>query len=220
MPSSENPASSARRGPRPRPATKNPSREEKKAETRQRLLDAAAVLVAKQGAMGTSLDQIAERAGLTKGAIYSNFESKEDLLFALADSGELPAVDLGDVLDVDGSVADNLEALGATLARELSRVSERSWELALEIMHFATRNARARRKLAADQRRSHAEGGMALERLAASRNESLPMPGEQLDVILSALAWGLALHRAIDPKAVPDELFPAAFRLLAGPPSG
>lgn len=196
------------------------SREDKKAETRRRLLDAAAVLVARHGALGTSLDQIAERAGLTKGAIYSNFESKEELLFALADRAELPVVDLREVLHDDGSVADNLEAVGRAVARELSRASERTWQLALEVMHFATRNPVARRKLATSQREDHREGGAAIERLAATRGEGLPMPGEQLDVVMSALAWGLAQKRAIDPAAVPDELFPAAFRLLAGDASG
>lgn len=209
MPSASRPSS--------RPTKERRTREEKKAVTRRRLLDAASALVARQGALGTSLEEIAERAGLTKGAIYSNFDSKEDLLFALADEADLPVVDLHAVLQGDGSVADNLEEVGRAVARELSRASERTWQLAIEVMHFATRNPTARRKLAAAQRRDHKDGGAAIERLAASRGETLPLPGEQLDVVMSALAWGLAQKRSIDPNSVPDELFPAAFRLLAGP---
>ena len=194
-----------------------PSREEKKAATRKKLLDAAAVLVARDGAMATTLDAIAEKAGLTKGAVYSNFASKEDLLFALAEAAELPQVGLEDFFDPEQSLADNLERLGRALALELSSVSQRAWQLGLELEHFAQRNPRARRRLAAEQRRSRGEAASIWEALAASRGEPLPLPAEQLDVVVGALALGLAQKAAIDRSAVPDDLFAKAFRLLAGP---
>src|SRR5688500_18867190 len=130
------------------------SREEKKAATRKKLLDAAAVLVAKNGAMATSLDAIAEKAGLTKGAVYSNFASKEDLLFALADAVDLPNVTFEAFFDTEHSLADVLEHLGQAVAAELSTVSPRAWQLGLELMHYAQRNPRARRRMAAEQRKS------------------------------------------------------------------
>jgi len=64
----------------PRPRPKKPSREEKKALTRARLLDAAATVFARRGFAAASLDEVAEEAGLTKGAVYSNFESKDELI--------------------------------------------------------------------------------------------------------------------------------------------
>ena len=56
-----------------------------KERTRERLLDAAAVVFARRGLEAASLDEVAEAAGYTKGAIYSNFASKTDLIAALMD---------------------------------------------------------------------------------------------------------------------------------------
>ena len=88
-----------------------PSREEKKEATRRRLLEAAAAVVAKHGAIAASLDAIAEKAGLTKGAVYSNFDSKAALLEALSELAG-PTVDIDDAFDTDRSLEENLEALG------------------------------------------------------------------------------------------------------------
>ena len=59
------------------------TRAERKARTREELLDAAMELFCRGGFHGTTLDQVAAAAGYTKGAVYSNFRSKEDLFFAL-----------------------------------------------------------------------------------------------------------------------------------------
>lgn len=48
-------------------------------QTRDRLVVAAAALFAEKGIAGSSVEEICERAGFTRGAFYSNFESKEDL---------------------------------------------------------------------------------------------------------------------------------------------
>ena len=61
------------------------TREEKKARTRAQLIDAAAAVFARRGFVAASLDEVAEEAGLTKGAVYSNFDSKEDLFEAVLD---------------------------------------------------------------------------------------------------------------------------------------
>jgi AcrR family transcriptional regulator len=60
-------------------------RQEKREQTRTALLDAAERLWAERGIHGASLDGIASAAGLTKGAVYSNFTGKTDLLLALLD---------------------------------------------------------------------------------------------------------------------------------------
>src|SRR5437764_11063484 len=60
-----------------------PSREEKKAQTRASLIDAAGRVFARHGFAVASLDDVAEEAGLTKGAVYSNFKNKDDLITEL-----------------------------------------------------------------------------------------------------------------------------------------
>ena len=62
------------------------TQEERKAETRARLLTAAAQLFAEQGIDAVSVDAVAESAGRTSGAVYAHFGSKQGLLLALLDS--------------------------------------------------------------------------------------------------------------------------------------
>src|SRR6478672_13456223 len=59
--------------------------ERRRAMTREHLIEAAAVVFARDGYHGASLDDVAATAGFTKGAVYSNFKSKEDLFLALVD---------------------------------------------------------------------------------------------------------------------------------------
>ena len=59
------------------------SRAERREQTRQELLTAAEACFVTRGFHATSVDQVAERAGYTKGAVYSNFTAKEDLFFAV-----------------------------------------------------------------------------------------------------------------------------------------
>ncbi|MDQ3789200.1 MAG: TetR/AcrR family transcriptional regulator, partial [Actinomycetota bacterium] len=61
------------------------SRTESVALTRARLLDAAEEVFAEHGFGRTTLEQIAERAGYTRGAVYANFTSKDDLFLAVLD---------------------------------------------------------------------------------------------------------------------------------------
>src|SRR4051794_40909408 len=111
-----------------------PSREEKKAQTRKKLLDAAASLVATEGALAASLDAIAEKAGLTKGAVYSNFGSKEDLLFAMAAVAAGPSVHTEPI--PGESMADHLERIGREVATANRTVSRRMWRLGVEMYYL------------------------------------------------------------------------------------
>lgn len=61
------------------------TREQSRAQTRERLLASAAVVFAREGYAGASVDRIAEEAGYSKGALYSNFASKDELFFELID---------------------------------------------------------------------------------------------------------------------------------------
>src|SRR5476649_1930069 len=59
--------------------------ERRRAMTRRHLLEAAAIVFARDGFHGATLDDVAATAGFTKGAVYSNFKSKDDLFLALLD---------------------------------------------------------------------------------------------------------------------------------------
>jgi AcrR family transcriptional regulator len=68
------------------PPRQRRTRAEQQAETRARLLEAAAEAFAAQGFEGASIDGITERAGYTRGAFYSNFSDKAELLLELSDA--------------------------------------------------------------------------------------------------------------------------------------
>ena len=190
------------------------TREEKKAATRKKLLDAAAALVAKEGALAASLDAIAEKAGLTKGAVYSNFSSKEELLFAMAATFAGPEIHADP--DPSDSLADYLERLGRELAKVQRSSSSRMWRLGTEMYYFALRNTRFRKLYAANDRENRRVTGETFEQIAAAHGDVMPLTGEELYTAVNALAIGLSEARTIDPEAVPDELFPKVLRLLAG----
>src|SRR5207248_3078174 len=78
-------------------------RQDRRAQTRAALLDAAERLWAERGIRGASLDEIAARAGLTKGAVYSNFASKSDLVLALLERYTQADPGLGALADLCGS---------------------------------------------------------------------------------------------------------------------
>ena len=61
------------------------TRKERQARTRRRLVDAAAHVGARRGLAAASLDEVAQVAGYTKGAVYANFASKEELFLAVLD---------------------------------------------------------------------------------------------------------------------------------------
>src|ERR1700733_5469601 len=76
-------------------------RDEQKALTRRRLIDAAETVFARSGFHGASVEEIAREAGATTGALYSNFAGKEDLFLALFE--ERIATDVGDYSQIVAS---------------------------------------------------------------------------------------------------------------------
>ena len=196
-------------------ARAKPSREEQKAKTRQALLVAAADVIAKHGIEAASLDRIAEHAGLTKGAVYSNFASKEDLIFALSDTLNT-TIDVRDVLGGEDPFDEQLAELGRVVARTAPTISRTEWRLQLELLQYGLRNERVRERLVGEAATMLATEGRWLEEAAHTQGWTLPVTGAELLTLLRALSVGLALQQALNPSEVPEELFGRGFALLAG----
>jgi AcrR family transcriptional regulator len=177
-------------------------------ETRARLLDAAARVVAERGYHAASVDVIAQEAGFTKGAVYANFASKEALLLAVLDRFEDRWVSLyGDLL-----VAGNADAIAAA-AQEHGD----DWTgtlLERELWLLAARNPAVRARLADRYRRTRA--GLA-ERLAAKAGHDAP-DQEDLDraTLLLALEIGLSSQAFLEPAAVPVGLTARSMAVALG----
>jgi AcrR family transcriptional regulator len=182
-------------------------------QTRRDLLDAAAHVFARRGYHGASLDDIAARAGLTKGAVYYNFSSKEELFLTLLQERVEERV-----REVDEVVGSGLSVVGWShrVTRGFMRRHERDprWTpLFFEFVAFAVRDPRLRRAFG---RHFILTGRRNLRKVIDHLREETgarpEMSTENLAIAINALTNGLILERAFAP--VPDEVFGEAVELL------
>src|SRR5437660_5845766 len=190
------------------------TREQSKANTRERLLVAARRVFARHGFHGASVEEIASEAGFSTGALYSNFDGKEDLFLVLMDREiDEHAREISDAVSERASVSER--ATGG--ARQWMTMIEREPEVLLLFMEFwayGVRDPRVRPKVAA----RFAQVREVLTALIADSvrdfDLELDLPAEQLAIAIDALADGIARQQLADPEAVPDELMGRVLSLL------
>lgn len=189
----------------PRRPSRRP-RAEKKAETRRRLIDAAARVFARRGFHGAGVDEVAAEAGVTTGALYWHFASKDDLFLALAD--ERVARRVAEIGAVDRAEGEPID-LEADIEQQFRAFIEREPEWPLLYYEFWAYGARdAALRGAFTERRRQVQRALAdrIEHRAGSLGVELPIPVEQVAIGMNALMNGLALERVADEDAVPDGL--------------
>lgn len=184
------------------------SREERQQQTRQRLLDAAVATFSQRGYHAASVEEIAEAAGFSKGAVYSNFASKEELFLALLDQHfEREIQSWGDPAS-DVCMGDE-PALKLSYIEVIER--DRAWNLLLvEFLLYAIREESVRPKLAARLRILQQHLREHLTRVVAARAEQPTLSLEHLPWVINALGVGLSLLAYLDVDAVPPNLYEAA----------
>ncbi len=170
--------------------------ERRRALTREHLLVAAAVVFAERGYARASVDEIAEAAGFTKGAVYSNFGSKEELFLALV--RERQEVMLGEFFDPPSSIVDVYQRLAP---------SPEEWKLWTEFSLYALRKPELAQLLRNDGNAAFAELVARLEERLRTLPGKSPLSAPQLAHLYTAIFDGLNQRRAIDPDSVDDELF-------------
>jgi AcrR family transcriptional regulator len=190
-------------------------REEQRALTRQRLLDAAEEVFGRRGFHGASLEDIAKQAGATTGAVYSNFASKEDLFLALFE--ERIATDVGDYSEIVTTGATLDEQARGIADHWMAILRERPdyFPLLIEFWTYALREPKLRERLA-DRFAALREASARLLLEGAKRRGIEPSAefGERFGLLINAIGNGLALEKLIDPDAVPDELYGEMLTLL------
>ena len=175
--------------------------------TRRHLREAAAAVFAERGYEKASLDEIARRAGFTKGAIYSNFDSKEELFLELSHGREVQMVEAF-------FAASGPAGHGEPATTEITRVFERlaptpqEWFLYEEFMLYARRDPALLERLRAESERTFEFLVEMVERQWRGANDSEPpLPFRDLARLYVSLFDGLTRQRAFQPEAVPDDLF-------------
>jgi AcrR family transcriptional regulator len=191
------------------------SREERKQQTRAAIIDAAAGLFAKHGIEATSLDRIAGTLGLTKGAVYSTFASKEELIDAVGQSRTL-LIDPDPLFRADLPLPDGLRALAKNFLALRPKMTREILFLELEMFLYAERHARWGRRELRLARQGRREAAAQLEAAARRRGEDLPMPGEDFFVALEATMMGIAREHFRDPGSISDASIEQVIVGLAG----
>ena len=178
-------------------ATARLTRSERTAQTRRELLDAAQRRFFRDGYHRTTLDDIADEAGYTKGAVYSTFKSKGGLFLALFDE----VVDAR-VEAIRRMLAPHDSAEGKIAALAAQPVDERSSRfllLSIEFWAQAMNEPELRAGFAASY-------GRLRSKLAELAPPCAPLDGESWALTTIALSNGLSLERMIDPGGVPDDI--------------
>jgi len=178
------------------------TRSQRAALTRRELLEVAERRFFADGYHGTTLDEIADDAGYTKGAVYSTFKSKGGLFLALLD--EVVDRRLGEVRALVAEHGIGERTLAA-LAQQ--PIDERNTQFALLAIEFLVHAAREPALLHgfAERYRRLRDG------MAEIGPEAAALGGrERWAMVTLALSNGLVLERLIDPGAVPEDLMAAA----------
>lgn len=183
---------------------------DKRDRTRAKLLEAARSLIREKGYEHTTLEDIAEKAGMTTGAIYGNFKNRDELFISLGQAYWAP---IKPQVKPGASFAEIMRAMAdATIAAIPDRSAAavgRLTGLAYTLTHD-----QMRAQVSEVTEQSYAFGEQWLR--AVTKEEDLPMPADQLVRVIHALMEGLVFQRLLTPELVPDEIFRAAFAALAG----
>ena len=193
------------------------SRAESQALTRSRLVEVARDLFLREGYAKTSLERVAEEAGFSKGAVYSNFAGKADLVDAMVSENLRTNLDVGLAAVESGwSMAERARSLGDELSR--SFLAQPEWHLLfVELWQRAVRTERRDGTLLRHRRELHDTITAAIEANAAETGTTLPLPAAQLATVLLALSHGFSMEQQLDPDHVPDDLFGRVLALLVRP---
>ena len=184
----------------------------KRERTRAKLLDAALALTREKGLENTTLQDVAQRVGMTTGAIYGNFANRDELFMALA---KRQWAAIKPEFRAGSSFAEKMQTLAdAVIAaipeRRLAAVGALTFR-AYTLRHEAVR-VQFRDAIAAGY-----DAGAAWFQTAVASDE-LPMPPEILVRVIHALTEGLIFQRILTPELISDKVIHAAFAALASRP--
>lgn len=170
------------------------TREESRAQTRERLLEAARRVFARGGYGGASVDTISAEAGFSKGAFYGHFETKEAIFLELLSRHmAAEAEQLGRLVDAGRTAGDILDSLDIWLEQ---MNADADWALlAMELQLHARRSATFAVEYDALHARHRGRLGELIARLFTLSGKRLPVPAGELAAALMALGHGLVLGR-------------------------
>ena len=181
-----------------------PSRQQARTDaTRRKLLLAAEQTFARDGYEAARLEDIAAQAGYTRGAFYANFDSKEDIFFALLEQWVAQRISEVNVLL---RRHDNPQQRLRALRQHYAEIAQdrRLALLSLEFKLFAVRHPEAHARLRARQRGLRSCGGDILRRVMKSLGRSLPISSAAAATALGAFSHAMLLEHLVDSNSLTE----------------
>lgn len=192
------------------------TQEQRRAETRRRLLDAAREVVADRGVAGASVDAVAAAADRTSGALYDHFGGKEGLIVALLDEWKeaTAAATLAD-LSLTADPEARLRSIWTNFARPSSEGGEQWTLLEHELWLYACRQPEAGPTVGARYEEARGQLADALVAGLLGEEDALgPEEAKGLATLMIGLMVGLEMQRRLDPEAVSDQVAVAGLSAL------
>jgi AcrR family transcriptional regulator len=176
-------------------------------ETCDKLFEAAARLFEDEGIGGASIEAIAAAAGFTRGAFYSNFKSKDELIIAMLEDHVEESIQRNlELLERHQNPADFIEALGE-MRRTRQDPLGRSPLLYMEMILFVARAERRRPELAKRLRARRKLIADIVETTAKNSGRNGVLSPAWAGAVVLAMEDGFRLHRLIDPETTPADSF-------------
>ncbi|MEO6989458.1 MAG: TetR/AcrR family transcriptional regulator [Aquihabitans sp.] len=195
-----------------------PTRRDRQAQTRERLLEVAAEVLIEGGYRAATLERIAELAGFSKGAVYSNFEGKEDLTLAVLDRHFAHRLEY-----LQAALLAAPETLDARVQAFTSwweeMVGHEAWGVLILEFSSATRDRPQIQAQLAEREQMIIDFTAGMVEAEAQRfSVDLPLPSREVASILVSLGSGLAFSRMLDPSIPTSILSDLAHILFIGRP--
>jgi AcrR family transcriptional regulator len=200
----------------PTRAAKRPTRAEKQIQTRAQLIDAAARVFARRGFQAATIEEIAEQAGYSHGAVYSNFAGKEELFLAVFERYMSQRIaEVARASEVEGAFPERARAAADQWMKRFGEDRE-TFLLHLEFMIHAARNPKLSGQLGERMAMLRLDVERRIAERAAETATLLPLPPADLALVLRALGIGLAVEALNTPGEVNTSLYGDFVALLAG----
>jgi AcrR family transcriptional regulator len=181
------------------------SRAEKKEQTRRRLLESAHAVIALKGYEGASIDEIAEDAGYSRGAFYSNFSGKQEIMSALINSGFDSDFDsVGAMAAMEG--LEEVEAAFREFAKQNSDDPENTlWSLEFQLAAVRHPELRADYSRQYNKLRDSVRS-ILVETMRSLGHNDPEAAGRFADVVI-VIVNGLSMTKLLYPDTFDDSVF-------------
>ena len=192
-----------------------PTRAERQAQTRERLIEVARSLFLADGYAATSLDKVAVEAGFSKGAVYSNFAGKEELCMAVLDTIHGEQIEgVVAAFTVDADLDGRIDAF-ATWARE--KLGHPRWTaLEVEFAAVARQSPYVATELVKRHRALVSASADLIRRVTEEAGVDLDLDAHTAATALLSLGIGLGAMRSLDSQLDVDVFAETMRALLRG----